>query len=321
MKLTEIFQLGISMGIEADPRGKDTITKLLKRTKEEYEELSEEKKKLFDQESLSNPYSDSRILFGNTDREIKKIMVGIDIEPGEILLADRLNQKGEQIDLIIGHHPEGISLIGLSDVMDLQTDLLASYGIAIGVVEGLMNERIEEIKRRLAPGNHQRAVDTTRLLDMPFMNLHTPTDNLAYRYLEDKIAETKPELVKDVLKMINDIPEYREAAKIKAGPVLFSGSERNRAGKVVAASFTGGTEGSVKIYEQLAAAGVSTIIGMHASEEHVKKAKEYHLNLVIAGHISSDSLGMNLFLDELEKQGIAILSCSGLIRINRFIKA
>jgi len=41
------------------------------------------------------------------------------------------------------------------------------------------------------------------------------------------------------------------------------------------------------------------------------------LNVVIPGHISSDSLGVNLFLDELEKRGIKIIPCSGLIRVSR----
>ena len=35
------------------------------------------------------------------------------------------------------------------------------------------------------------------------------------------------------------------------------------------------------------------------------------------GYMASDSLGMNLFLDALEKKGITIVSCSGLIRIQR----
>jgi len=33
--------------------------------------------------------------------------------------------------------------------------------------------------------------------------------------------------------------------------------------------------------------------------------------------MSSDSLGVNLFLDELGKQGIEVVPCSGLIRISR----
>jgi hypothetical protein len=56
---------------------------------------------------------------------------------------------------------------------------------------------------------------------------------------------------------------------------------------------------------------------MHQSEEHRKEAEAANINVVIAGHMSSDSLGMNLFLDELEKQDIEVIPCSGLIRIKR----
>ena len=71
------------------------------------------------------------------------------------------------------------------------------------------------------------------------------------------------------------------------------------------------------IYEKLAIAGVGTIVGMHAAEDHRKECVKHHLNLVIAGHMSSDSLGMNLFLDELEKRGVKIIAASGLIRVSR----
>jgi len=56
---------------------------------------------------------------------------------------------------------------------------------------------------------------------------------------------------------------------------------------------------------------------MHMREESKKEAEAANINVVIAGHISSDSLGMNLFLDELEKRGIEIIPCSGLIRVSR----
>ena len=46
------------------------------------------------------------------------------------------------------------------------------------------------------------------------------------------------------------------------------------------------------------APSVGTLVGMHYSEGHRKRAEELKLNLVIAGHISSDVLGMNLILDK-----------------------
>jgi hypothetical protein len=119
------------------------------------------------------------------------------------------------------------------------------------------------------------------------------------------------------LEILERVPEYQEAKKQGAGPVLFSGDKKNRAGKIVASEITGGTEGSKEIYQAMANAGVGTIIGMHQSEDHRKAAEAAHINVVIAGHISSDSIGMNLFLDELEKKGLEIIPFAGLIRYSR----
>ena len=35
----------------------------------------------------------------------------------EVLLADRLEEKGKKIDLIMAHHPEGKAMAGRYDVM------------------------------------------------------------------------------------------------------------------------------------------------------------------------------------------------------------
>ena len=116
---------------------------------------------------------------------------------------------------------------------------------------------------------------------------------------------------------MKEIPEYKEAIKFGAGPKIFVGDSEKRCGKIAITEITGGTEGSPKLYEKMATAGIGTIIGMHISEEHKKEAEAANINVVIAGHISSDSLGVNLFLDELEKRDIEIIPCSGLIRISR----
>ncbi|MGI6340731.1 MAG: NGG1p interacting factor NIF3 [Minisyncoccales bacterium] len=314
MKIKEIFDLAIKLGIEADFRGKDHIEKNLKKRKEKYENLSAEKKEIFDLEALSNPYMDSRIYNITEDRDVKKILAGIDIEGEELFLADKLGD----IDLVIAHHPEGKGLAWLSDVMDIQIDILNYYGVPINQAERVTKERISEVARSVNAANHDRAVDMARLLNINFMNSHTPCDNLAANFLKKEIEKNKPEYLEDIIKIIESIPEYKEAIKIGAGPSLFVGSPDNRCGKIALTEITGGTEGSEKMYEKMAQAGIGTIIGMHMSERNKKEAEANNINVVIAGHISSDSLGMNLFLDELEKQGIEVIPCSGLIRIKRF---
>lgn len=106
MKLREFYRLAIETGMDNDPRGRKKTEKLLKQAKESFIELKAEKKKYFDRDRLINPYADTRILNGDKDAEIKKILVGIDMEAGEIVLADRLMEK-QKIDLVLSHHPEG----------------------------------------------------------------------------------------------------------------------------------------------------------------------------------------------------------------------
>ena len=314
MTIQEIYNLAIQKGIEADFRGKEGVEKLLKRKKEKYEKLSEKEKEEFDKEALENPYLDSRILNISQDKEIRKIMVGIDIEPAEILLAKEIGN----VDLIISHHPLGKGLAHLSDVMELQCDVLNQYGVPINVAEGLMKERIDEVARGINARNHQRTVDTAKILGFNLMCAHTVCDNLAAKFLKNEV-EKKDSLIRleDLLNLLKEIPEYQEAIKIGAGPKIFVGDPERRCGKVAITEITGGTEGSPKLYEKMAIAGIGTIIGMHLKEESKKEAEAVNVNVVICGHCSSDSLGMNLFLDELEKRGIEIVPCSGLIRVSR----
>ncbi len=316
MKLKEIYDLAVKMGMENDPRGKEGVEKVLEKNKEKYEELEGKDKEVFDEQSLENPFEDSRLLHGDPDKEIERVLAGIDITTGEVLLADRLSEKGEDIDLIIGHHPRGGGLTGLAGVMQLQKDVLNEWGVPITVAESLIDERITDVKRKVRGSNYNQSIDAAKLLDMPFMCIHTPADNLVNEHLKDLVEDSDVETVEDVVDLLKEVPEYHEARKYGSGPGILVGKGENKAGKVVP-EMTGGTEGSKESYEKLAQSGVGTIIGMHLSDEHRKKVEESRINYIIAGHMSSDSVGLNLFLDELEKKGVEIIPCSGFIRHSR----
>jgi putative NIF3 family GTP cyclohydrolase 1 type 2 len=309
------------MGIESDLRGKDFVLKQLAKTKEKYQKLPKEKKEEFDKEKLNNPYSDTGILAGDKDKKVKRILAGIDIDTSELLLAKYLSDhSGKKIDLVMSHHPSGSALADLSDVMHLQADILEQYGVPINVAEAVTRPRISEVARGVSPINHNQTIDAAKLLNLAFMCVHTPCDNLAANYLDKEIKKEKPETISDVIKFLKKIPEYKEATKMKAGPKIFVGQPEARTGKIVLTEITGGTSGAKEIYQHMSHAGIGTIIGMHMREEHRQEAEKAHVNVVIAGHMSSDSIGVNLFLDELEKKGIDIISCSGLIRVKRFRK-
>jgi putative NIF3 family GTP cyclohydrolase 1 type 2 len=317
VKLNDIYTRAIAAGIENDPRGKDIVLQELGRRKKTFEETTQEHKEFFDLESLQNPYADSRILNGTGDEEIRSILVGIDMEVGEVLLADNLRAKGRNTDLLLSHHPSGRALAHLYDVMQMQSDILNIFGVPINIAEALMDERIKEVERKLMPANHMRAVDAARLLKFPFICLHTPADNMVATYLQKLFDEKRPYLLSDILDILHNIPEYHSALREAMGPKIFLGSENRKAGKIFV-DVTGGTEGAKDVFQSLTTKGVNTIVGMHMSEEHRKEAEKSHMNVIVAGHISSDTLGLNLLLDEISKgNSFEIIECSGFRRVSR----
>ncbi len=316
MKVTEIFDLGLKMAIQADPRGEAGVEKYLKHRQKQYEKMSEKEKGFFNTELLKNPYADSAIHNLAEDKEVRRVLVGIDIGQAELLLASQLNERGKTIDLVIAHHPIGKTLASLHDVMAMQVEIYEQAGVPIHVAEKITEKRIQEVGRSLLPVNHYRVVDIAKLLNINFLNTHTITDNLVGKFLHDYLSSKEPYNLEEMLDMLLDLPEYAQARKMGFGPSIFSGKKQNRVGKFLV-EMTGGTNPADEVYAELSRYGISTIVGMHMKDAPRKLAEKNNLNVLIAGHMSSDSLGMNLFLDELEKQGVEIIPCGGLIRVSR----
>ena len=317
--LRELFDIAVSAGMEKDPRSEKEIARLLSDTNERYKKLNDKKKKFFDVEKLKNPYSDSRIMSGDEDTEISVLVCGVDIEGPELLLIDRLREKGRKIDAVMAHHPTGRALMGLHEVMDLQVDVLKHYGVPENITEKLMSTRSKEVMRTVNPVNAHRALVFAELLDIPYMNIHTPADNLAYNFMDNLIKENENDLyrMEDLEELLLTVPEIKKASEMGYGPTYFLGSKKNRLGKIAVTEFTGGTGGPKTLYEKLAQSGVGTIISMHQNDVNRKEAEKNNLNVLVSGHMASDSIGINLVVDKFEKLGVEILPISGFIRVSR----
>lgn len=291
MNIKEIFAAAINAGVKNDPS----------ETKGKWSE-----------------FKDSVILYGNSELNVKRVAVGIDIESEEILLAARLNEKGRAIDLVIAHHPEGKGLYHLYEMIKIQEEILIKSGVNLSSAEGIIGESYSKYKKAYTSLNYNRAVESAKLLNINFMNIHTPADNMVHSYIMRLMDERKPKTLKDIISVLLEEEEYKIAEKSGAGPVIISGNPEYRAGKIYV-DMTGGVEASKKIYKAMEQAGVSTVIGMHISEEHLEEAKKNNINVIMAGHIASDSLGMNLILDEMEKVELfeEVIEMSGFKRVKR----
>lgn len=145
------------------------------------------------------------------------------------------------------------------------------------------------------------------MLGIPWMVLHTAADNCATTYLQKRIEAAQPETLQDVLNFLLSIPEYEQGARELIGPRLVIGkSPKSKAGKVVV-DMTGGAEAPTGIFPSFADSGIKTILCMHVSEGWYEEAARHHVQIVCAGHSPSDTLGMNLLLDETMPEGVEMI--------------
>lgn len=319
MKLEKFFRRAVEFGISADPRGKKEIEKLLKKEAKRQEKLEGIEKELADEERTWNPFGDSRILYGDGNTDIKNIMVGIDIETAEVMLADRLREKGDKIDAIVMHHPEGRALADLDKVMAMQIDVMAQVGVPVTHAEAQLKPRTDRIWRAIHADNLFRTARTAELMDFPLLGFHTVSDNLVWKFMERKICKKEYDSLEEILNVLLEIPEYKEYAIRGNPPILVNGCKNTRPGKVVATEFTGGTNGPEEFLESQSRAGVGTVLSMHVPEKALEVAKKHHVNMVQCSHIASDSIGLNLLLDKLNKEEkkLSILETSGFVRVKR----
>ncbi len=317
MTLEELYLRAVETGMENDPRGADCARGEIEDASKELDELPEDEKEFFDAERLRNPYGDTRILNGEPSTAIRTVLAGIDIGEGELVLADRLIEKGRSIDAVIAHHPSARGLAGLPGVMRIQPGLYAAAGVPIGQAESVMEPRIKEVADRVSPVNQQRAADAARLLGVPLACFHTVADNCVSTFLDTLFKREKPRTLGDVMELLNDIPEYDRARRDGSGPMIVTGSKKSSAGEIFI-EMTGGTEGATEMYQKLArSSGVSTLVGMHYSKEHVEAAKKEGFNIVLAGHISSDNVGMNVLFDACFGAEVEVIEASGFRRVSR----
>lgn len=318
MNLGQFYTKCYEAGIQADPRGKAGIEKYLKAERKRYDSLDGFEKECYDPERLKNPYTDVRILNGDAKTQMKGIMVGIDAYQPELLLADKLRGKGKNVDVVLTHHPAGFGIKRLPEVLDIQTEQWISFGVPAHIAQSLNDERCEEVVRRFHVMNTDAAVDAARLLEIPYMCSHTAADNWVYHYLQQKMKQSRPGLVADVLDLIKEEPEYQHHSRLQAPPMLVTGGEKSRCGNVFV-EMTGGVMPKEQALDELSRSGISTLVVMHMTEESITAAKKLKLNVVIAGHMASDTMGMNLMMDSALPPGdeVEVIECAGFKRFDR----
>lgn len=254
---------------------------------------------------------DSGIVYDN-GKEVKRVLAGIDMDTTMLMLAKQLG-----FDCVAQHHPAGIMNPGGTDLFCRDhIKKLMECGVPINEAQRLANESRTKRNHAVHARNRTQMRDVAKLLDICDVAYHTPADMLAERTVQQKmdaLSERNPQCtVQDVIDELMTIREYKEALEGQQ-PEVWVGSKDSFAGKIYVEMYGVGAP-TLEEYIACSNAGVGTFIGMHATPEVVEGLKKHNKsNLIIAGHMASDSLGFNQILEAWEAKGIEVVRISGIV--------
>lgn len=264
--------------------------------------------KALDLANLSEMPHDTNILVEGKD--IKKVLIGIDMETPELLLARDLGY-----DCVVSHHPKADScVVDFAKVMDVQIDRMVSSGVPINKAQKALRKQQTSVELGRHAANYDRVSSAARLMNMPYMNIHIPADFITEKIVQEKLDNAfinKPKTkLQDIIDELNAWHYYESKV---AKPVIRVGSANDYAGKIEVL-MAGGTNGGVDVYKSYFEAGVGTIIAMHVPEDVKKAVQEQNIgNIIIAPHMPSDSIGLLEIVKAWRENGVEVTTMSGIV--------
>lgn len=240
---------------------------------------------------------------------IRKILMGIDMETPEILLAREIGA-----DCVLSHHPKaGRQILDFHKVMERQIDVMMSFGVPANKARKALAKRKDLVELNNHVRNYDRAASAARLLKMPYMNIHMPADIIGERHVQahlDNLFEGRPKTpLKEVAAALKRLPEYGKAL---SEPAIRVGTGEDFAGRI-AVLMAGGTNGGEAVFKAYFEAGVGTIVCMHVPDEVREAVEKQNIgNIIVAGHMASDAIGLNRIADALEKKGVEVVRGFGI---------
>jgi len=254
---------------------------------------------------------DSGIVFDN-GKEVKRVLAGIDMDNTMLMIAKQLG-----FDCVAQHHPAGIINAHVGDLFGRDhMKKLMECGVPINEAQRLAYANTTKRSQNMHSKNRTQMQDVAKLLDISDVAFHTPADILAERYTQkrmDALMERNPRCtVQDVIDELLTIREYKEALEGQQ-PEVWVGSKDSFAGRIYVEMYGVGAP-TLDEYIACSNAGVGTFVVMHATPEVVEGMKKHNKsNIIVAGHMASDSLGFNQILDAWEAKGIEVVRISGIV--------
>lgn len=249
------------------------------------------------------------VLHGDVDQELgQTVLVGVDLGMGEILIADRLRERGEDVGFVLGHRSSCC-----------RSNPRGSFHSIHNRFRGTRNfDPLDDLRQPFTVDLPEKDIDAARLLDIPYTCVDRGVHSLLTDWLQQHLDEEAPLTLGDLLNQIKEVAEFQHSTG-RGEPVQIICGDESEAAGTVCVDTADGSRGNNRRFAALKQAGVKTIVVMNACAEQRAEATRLELNLVEMDYLAADSLGLNLLIDHAYQGETAplVLECSGFRRVNR----
>ncbi|MGQ0797889.1 MAG: hypothetical protein ACT4OI_08530 [Methanobacteriota archaeon] len=247
-------------------------------------------------------------------KDVRRALFGLDVESGDLVMAKQLGY-----DLVIGHHPTGGSaILEFPKVLAKHADILIRHGVPEDAARAAAREAIEDREPGAHAANDDHLPSVARMLGVGLMCIHNPCDEIGRRTMDETLRAKLPvrPRVRDALDILGTIPEFREAA---TRIVVRMGRAENPLGPW-AVVHGAGTNGGFVVARTAYEHGIDTVFYIHVDAGHLRRlhdafGREGPRNLVVTGHVASDSIGINAVVRALRAKGLRVDTYGGILEV------
>lgn len=245
-------------------------------------------------------------------RGVKRALFGIDADAGMLLAAKHLGY-----DLVIAHHPVGgKASLGILKVFEKHAANLERAGVPRKAALAAVRAMQDEHAPRIHATNYDHLPSLARLLGIPLMSIHNPCDEIGRQVMDGTLRGTmkRASTVAQGVAALSKLPEFSNAETEIA---VRMGKLANLLGRWVVLHGAG-TNGGYHVAKCAFDHGIDTVVYIHIDPGHLARLRsefgaKAKKNLIVTGHIASDSIGINVLVRAMRERGLEVTCVSGIV--------
>lgn len=240
---------------------------------------------------------------------INHVLLGIDVGTAELFMARQLGYSA-----VIAHHPAGYAG-PFWEVYRRHVEQMVGAGVPRAVAEAAVADRIVAFETSAQRENYDHVASVARLLETPFLNIHSPLDEVGRRILQETVesalAAHPSATVADLRDAFLTLAPFAAAQTSMQVPL---GDWNAPAGRVVV-SHGAYTNGDYPVARAYLTQGVDTLCCASFPLEDARRLSAEGIRgaILALGSIACDSVGINPYVARLRADGLEVTTFSGVL--------